>query len=876
MIVCVPVWYAVSGWTSVGETNQQILSLGHSPRAGDATRLPGFGCVADAVVKHLSEELGDTCVVALIDESGSVLKPMAFAHRDPEASEVFREIIARRSVKVGVGNSGQVAQSGQVINLRDLPGGAVRARIAPEHLHYADAYPVNSMLIVPILSEGRVLGTLGVARDKPYGDSEQLIVEREAQRIALVLERDELAAQLSASKVELDSMFERSQLGLAAADFDGVLTRVNPHFCDIVGRTPDVLMGARLRSFAASADTTLAPRMAGFVANPESARDTFDACLQRPDGSLAWIRVYLSLRTGPGLGDGIWIQIEDATERKVATEELLAADQRFSLAMNNAPIGMALVSLDGSFMEVNESFCRMLGYAQATLVNKSFQEITDPAHLDQDLANVERLIAGEIDDYRMEKRYIRADGALTWGQLHVSLVRDGEGKPQYFVSQIIDVNAAKTAVAELNDAREQFRVLAESASDVVWRVSMDGNVTWVSPSVTAALGFAESDVVGTHVIDLVHFEDQRLVRELLLQVHGNGRAQNRQIRMKTTGEDFRWMAVQARPLCSDAGQLMGAAWGMRDVTDEVAAQEEVERSEQMFRLAMDGAPLGMAVIGLHLRFLRVNSRLCELVGRDRDWLLAHSAAEIFDPGDGTEPLSESEVLLTGGSSSIERTRCLITGSGEPVWVRHSMSLLRDEHGMPLYFVAQFHDITEELVATHELSEKARRDPLTGLFNRETGIRAIRSALEDRAHPGELVGVMFCDLDGFKAINDSFGHQVGDDVLCAATSLISSSVRPGDVVARLGGDEFVVVLDAVKGRDGGQHVAQKVVAVLDGGYWVNDLVRVPTVSVGLCLAEGTWKAEDLLSAADEALYEAKRAGGGQFSVRELSAPDDGGL
>ena len=116
--------------------------------------------------------------------------------------------------------------------------------------------------------------------------------------------------------------------------------------------------------------------------------------------------------------------------------------------------------------------------------------------------------------------------------------------------------------------------------------------------------------------------------------------------------------------------------------------------------------------------------------------------------------------------------------------------------MPLYFVAQFLDI-----ARNWLPPRAFRRPGT-IADRpvqpESGIRAIRSALEDRAHDGELVGVMFCDLDGFKAISSLCGHQiVGDDVLCAATSLLSSSVRAGDMVARLGGDEFVVVPGGVK-------------------------------------------------------------------------------
>ena len=128
-----------------------------------------------------------------------------------------------------------------------------------------------------------------------------------------------------------------------------------------------------------------------------------------------------------------------------------------------------------------------------------------------------------------------------------------------------------------------------------------------------------------------------------------------------------------------------------------------------------------------------------------------------------------------------------------VWVRHSISLLRDEHGMPLYYVSQFHDITKERDATQRLAEKARRDPLTGLLNRDSGLLAIDLALDMAHDSGSLVAVLFCDLDGFKEVNDSLGHQLGDQVLCAATTLLTQTVRYGDVVARLGGDEFVVVL-----------------------------------------------------------------------------------
>ena len=137
----------LSGWAVLDETNEQSVTPAIVPGADAAARFPGFQQVADSVVKFLSVELGDTCVVSLIDESGSILEPIAFAHRDPDASDVFREVIARRSVRVGVGNAGEVAETGRVINLRDLPGGSVRARIAPEHRVYADVYPVWQRLI---------------------------------------------------------------------------------------------------------------------------------------------------------------------------------------------------------------------------------------------------------------------------------------------------------------------------------------------------------------------------------------------------------------------------------------------------------------------------------------------------------------------------------------------------------------------------------------------------------------------------------------------------------------------------------------------------------------------------------------------------------
>jgi diguanylate cyclase (GGDEF)-like protein/PAS domain S-box-containing protein len=144
----------------------------------------------------------------------------------------------------------------------------------------------------------------------------------------------------------------------------------------------------------------------------------------------------------------------DITERKQAEEALQESEQRFRLAFETAAIGMALVGLDGQWLKVNKSLCKMIGYSEQELLSMRFQNITHPDDLESDLEHVSRLLGGEISYYRMEKRYLHKDGHIVWVLLSVALVRDGQNKPIHFVSQITDIT-------ELKDAETHTRFLAE-------------------------------------------------------------------------------------------------------------------------------------------------------------------------------------------------------------------------------------------------------------------------------------------------------------------------------------------------------------------------------------------------------------------------------
>jgi diguanylate cyclase (GGDEF)-like protein/PAS domain S-box-containing protein len=152
--------------------------------------------------------------------------------------------------------------------------------------------------------------------------------------------------------------------------------------------------------------------------------------------------------------------LRDITERKRVDAKLREATQRFEGAFKYAAIGMCLVSPDGRFLSVNDSLCRIVGYDRDNLIDKTFQDITHPEDLEADLELVGQVLEGELETYDMEKRYLHADGHIVWVLLSVSIVRDPEGGPLYFVSQIQDITARKQAEAELRASEQRLSQLA--------------------------------------------------------------------------------------------------------------------------------------------------------------------------------------------------------------------------------------------------------------------------------------------------------------------------------------------------------------------------------------------------------------------------------
>ncbi|MBO9559617.1 MAG: PAS domain S-box protein [Caulobacter sp.] len=265
--------------------------------------------------------------------------------------------------------------------------------------------------------------------------------------------------------------------------------------------------------------------------------------------------------------------------------EALQAERRvqeklFETAFHHAPIGMALVSLEGGLVKLNEIFCSVIGYSAEEAATLTFQEITHPDDLSADLELLGQLLAGEIQTYQLEKRYIRKDGATIWVRLSVALVHAADGSPHHFIAQIQDLSAER-------HAEHRYRLMAENATDIIVTSDLLGRTTFLSPASDMVTGYTAEDMMGRSPIEMIHDDDAPEVRKTfgdLLSGKAVGRVRWR-ARHKTT-QDWIWLESQPALLRDPATD---EPTGFLDVIRDVTAQKAQEDALAQARLDAEAA-----------------------------------------------------------------------------------------------------------------------------------------------------------------------------------------------------------------------------------------------------------------------------------------------
>ena len=506
--------------------------------------------------------------------------------------------------------------------------------------------------------------------------------------------------------------------------------------------------------------------------------------------------------------------------------------------------------------------------------------------MEERIAVVVRTSDPECDPH--ERRVLLKDGYKTMlmlplvsrgetiGLMEFADVTDRSWDPEMeFFGALTDVVAAAVHNAVLHDefreAQERYRVLVENLPAITYvDLAGSGDPIYVSPQIVELMGIPAAEWLdGFNGWERrMHPDDRHTIADYKRTVE-TGEPYSASYRMQGLDGRMRWFRDDAAAVRDEHGTPRFIQGVIFDVTKQKEAEGALQASEARFREMLENVRLAAVVTDLEGRITFCNEYLAELSGWWEDELLGRIWSETFTPPDELEMEQRAQRGLERGSVIAHYESSILTRSGERRLFSWNNTLLRDANGDVVGQASVGEDITDRRRAEHELERLAFHDPLTGLPNRILFHEHLDVALARAQRAGCGVAVLYVDLDDFKLVNDSFGHNAGDELLCEVAARLKGSTRAADVVARQGGDEFLILIadvettesgDVVDVGDVARRVAEQVRTALQRPLMLADTEIYTSASLGISLYPADAPdAESLLKHADIAMYKAKESG-----------------
>ncbi|QFZ23159.1 sensor domain-containing protein [Saccharothrix syringae] len=430
---------------------------------------------------------------------------------------------------------------------------------------------------------------------------------------------------------------------------------------------------------------------------------------------------------------------------------------------------------------------------------------------------------------------------------------------------IQDVTEARALERQLRQDRRRLADAQKAAQLGVWEWNLQtGEVVW-SDMLTDLFGVPRGE--HTHYqtyLDLVHPDDRAWVDDLWQQLAGEEvpiQLEHRLVRRDGRVRVFRCYGVvvkgaDGRPLAVGTAQ---------DITEQRATETRMKRSSQRFADLVSLTPVGIGLFDEGERLVDANDALCDLLGMDLEQLRGMTASQLTHPDDVGNPLPSIDEMSAAGAERAHRIpqRVLVRRDGVQVYCELHIALSVQDDGRRFWLIV-FQDITERRRTAEALRHQATHDELTGLPNRALVKEMLATLL---ASPERAkVAVLFCDIDNFKRVNDSLGHDAGDELLVALARRLEGGLPAGCTAARLSGDEYVIICENIDAVGGVDKLATTVAGLLRTAVPVHgQLVRV-SASIGAAVPNGSRATgNDLLRFADAAMFEAKRSGAGRVAL-----------
>lgn len=539
-----------------------------------------------------------------------------------------------------------------------------------------------------------------------------------------------------------------------------------------------------------------------------------------------------------------------ATARRAEAVALAESERRYRLLAEHASDIVYQTDADEHFVWISPSMHRVLGWDTNALLGTSPMQLIPPDRQAEARASSQSVFGGATVD-AIEGLFLTADGRTRWMSVHAQAITDQSGGVVGKVVGLRDIQAEVKVREQLLESEQRFRLLAENASDEVFLITADGLIEWASPTVSDA-----SVLVGGTPWDFVHPDDRATASQLLVDVAEGGDVRGPfKFRVLNHRGEWEWASATGHGIATPGhpGRVVVA---LRDVDEEVKAHEQLRESESRYRLLVENATDAVA----HSRdglILWVSPGVTDMLGWTTEQWVGRRVNDFVHPDD-VHFIAEAREGLEVSNPKTVRFR-MRSEDGRYHWIETHVRPYVDQFGRTDGVAVSFRVVDSEVAAERELERRARYDELTGLLNRKEALDRLNALRGREPAVGREIAVLFCDIDRFKSINDSFGHAAGDELLRVTADRLRANTRQHDLIARLGGDELLVVLDGVHDLPEATRVAEKLRRRVSDPVLFGDLSIVATLSVGVTLAHPGESEDAVIARADAALYEAKHSG-----------------
>jgi diguanylate cyclase (GGDEF)-like protein/PAS domain S-box-containing protein len=510
---------------------------------------------------------------------------------------------------------------------------------------------------------------------------------------------------------------------------------------------------------------------------------------------------------------------------------------------------IAALDGEGRVLRVNAAAFDILGYAPDELAGRSCYDLLHPDDRGA-LAAIGIAVRAGAPCRERELRWLRKDGAV----VYLSMCGRWSAHEGMMYTSARDVTEHRRASIALARSQQRLNAMLESIDDAFFAVDRDWRLIYANRKAAAFVGVEVDASIGRKLTDVAPMLEGTALLEHYRGAMASGRAAVLETQWQPSGA---WIEARAFPTED------GLSVYFHDITAQRGVADALRKSEQRFRNLFQQAGDSILITDLELRVVAANASACASFGYSEAEFVGRSAREIdsgfhYDPG-----LLDS--LRAGQTQLLRITKRRRDGSTFPAEVHVS----RFEDGGQEFLQAMIRDLTGREEAERRLRELATHDTLTGLPNRtllHERLEAMLAACASGAG-SSAVAVLFLDLDRFKEINDSFGHDLGDVLLCEVAARLRAVLGTDDTIARLGGDEFVVAASCADAAGAGA-VADALLDALTAPVRVGtqDVIIGASIGISLYPQDATTR-ELLFQTADTAMYRAKAAGRNRYRLFE---------